>query len=144
MSTPTSPRGAVNVGHSQLLQDTTVSSNVEHAQQHKVFLNARRKFNSCLESDVLDYLHYHPSQLEDCVKTLHTLFNNIVEHPEDPKYRRVSSTCILACCSCHVLSWLSYPTPCLFLLMVAVVQLEHADQVGKQSIFEARIKCEAC
>lgn len=86
-----SPRGAVNVGHSQLLQGPTSPEAPLYVDKQKYLLDARRKFSSCLESDVLDYLHYHPSQLEDCVTTLHKLFSNIVEHPEDPKYRRVSA-----------------------------------------------------
>lgn len=90
MSNPSSPKGAVNVGHSQLLQSPTSAEGVVHTTKEKSLLEARRKFNSCLESDVLDYLHYHPSQLEDCVTTLHRLFSNIIEHPEDQKYRRVS------------------------------------------------------
>lgn len=52
-------------------------------------LDARRKFSSSLESNVLDYLHYSPLALEDCVKTMHTLFSNIIDHPDDQKYRRV-------------------------------------------------------
>lgn len=94
MSNPTSPRGAVNVGHSQLLQSPTSPQGTPHLDKQQDLLDARRKFNSCLESDVLDYLHYHPSQLEDCVTTLHKLFTNILEHPEDDKYRRVSSACL--------------------------------------------------
>ena len=90
MSNPSSPTGAVNVGHSQLLQSPTSVQGVAHTEKQKDLLEARRKFNSCLESDVLDYLHYHPSQLVDCVTTLHRLFSNIVEHPDDQKYRRVS------------------------------------------------------
>jgi hypothetical protein len=94
MSAPSSPRGAVNVGHSPLLQQAAAAAPQAAAApvaspRQAELLNARRKFSSTLESDVLDYLHYGPSQLEDCVTTMHTIFNNIVMHPEDLKYRKV-------------------------------------------------------
>lgn len=98
MSDPTSPRGAVNVGHSQLLHSPTSPQEKQHVVKHQDVLDVRRKFNSSLESDVLDYLHYHPSQLEDCVTTLHRLFSNIVEHPDDSKFRRVSNSSPLVFC----------------------------------------------
>jgi hypothetical protein len=61
----------------------------DHAVEREL-LDARRKFSSNLESNVLDYLHYGPQALEDCVKTMLTLFSNILEHPDDPKYRKVT------------------------------------------------------
>eukprot|EP00775_Hariotina_reticulata_P005438 gene5438-5671_t len=90
MSTPTSPKAAVNVQHSLLLDSQTTQADA-HTQYHRQtkITEQKRKFSSCLESSVLDYLHYHPSQLEDCVKTLHTLFSNVVLYAEDPKYRKV-------------------------------------------------------
>jgi hypothetical protein len=80
----------MNVAHSPLLQTPTVvaAGQPDHALEREL-LDARRKFSSSLESNVLDYLHYGPQALEDCVKTMHTLCNNILEHPEDPKYRKV-------------------------------------------------------
>lgn len=83
----------MNVSHSPLVQApavTVVSKQPDHLIEREL-LDARRKFSSSLESNVLDYLHYSPQALEDCVKTMHTLFSNIMEHPDDPKYRRVSS-----------------------------------------------------
>jgi hypothetical protein len=82
----------VNVGHSPLLQQaaaTPAAAAAPAGPQQAELLNARRKFSSTLESDVLDYLHYGPAQLEDCVTTMHTIFNNIVLHPDEPKYRKV-------------------------------------------------------
>jgi hypothetical protein len=97
MEEPGSPKGAVNVGHSPLLQQAAATPAAAAAAaaaapagpQQAELLNARRKFSSTLESDVLDYLHYGPAQLEDCVMTMHTIFNNIVLHPDEPKYRKV-------------------------------------------------------
>jgi hypothetical protein len=51
---------------------------------------ARRKFSSHLENVVLDYKHYHPSQLDACTATLHTIFGNVLQNPDDPKYRKVT------------------------------------------------------
>jgi hypothetical protein len=85
----------VNVGHSPLLQQAAATtpaaaaSDAAAGPRHAELMNARRKFSSTLESDVLDYLHYGPAQLEDCVTTMHTIFNNIVLHPDEPKYRKV-------------------------------------------------------
>jgi hypothetical protein len=81
---------AMNVAHSPLVQATTaVSASQPDYALERELLDARRKFSSSLESSVLDYLHYGPQALEDCVKTMHTLCSNILEHPEDPKYRKV-------------------------------------------------------
>lgn len=60
--------------------------------------DARRKFASSLEANVLDYLHYHALQLEECVRTLHTLFSNVVQHPDEHKYRRVRACCFSSSC----------------------------------------------
>jgi hypothetical protein len=85
----------VNVGHSPLLQQAAAAAPAGAAPaaaagpQQAELLDARRKFSSTLESNVLDYLHYGPAQLEDCVTTMHTIFNNIVLHPDEPKYRKV-------------------------------------------------------
>lgn len=109
---PESPR-AVNVSHSPLLQpqqqqQTVTSPRQEGGGKQKELLEARRKFSSSLESDVLDYLHYHPAQLEDCVKTLHTIFNNIVTYPDDAKYRRVGSCPVRGGTACWVTAMLAY------------------------------------
>jgi hypothetical protein len=100
----------MNVAHSQLLQaaaaapaaeggaHATASAHVQHSPaRERELLEARRKFSSSLESRVLDYLHYSPQALEDCVRTLHTLFANIVEHPDEPKYRKAGWCCGCAC-----------------------------------------------
>lgn len=50
---------------------------------------ARRRFSSALESNVLDYLHNAPAALEACVSTLERMFANVLDHPDDEKYRRV-------------------------------------------------------
>eukprot|EP00882_Tetradesmus_deserticola_P001525 GHRQ01001647.1.p1 GENE.GHRQ01001647.1~~GHRQ01001647.1.p1 ORF type:complete len:210 (+),score=80.39 GHRQ01001647.1:172-801(+) len=90
-----SPRGAVNVGHSPLLQQApatpAAAADAGQSPRQAELSNARRKFSSTLESDVLDYLHYGPAQLEDCVTTMHTIFNNIVTHPDEPKYRKIKA-----------------------------------------------------
>jgi hypothetical protein len=84
---------AMNVSHSPLVQAPAVSVVLKQPDHliERELLDARRKFSSSLESNVLDYLHYSPQALEDCVRTMHTLFSNIMEHPDDPKFRRVSS-----------------------------------------------------
>jgi len=61
---------------------------VEH---DPTLLEARRKFASHLDNVVLDYKHYHPSQLDACVGTLHTIFGNVVQNPEEPKYRKIKA-----------------------------------------------------
>lgn len=93
----------MNVGHSPLLQQAAAATagaaaapagaaaSAAQGARHAELLNARRKFSSTLESDVLDYLHYGPSQLEDCMTTMHTIFNNIVLHPDEPKYRKIKA-----------------------------------------------------
>ncbi|KAF8061945.1 hypothetical protein HT031_004205 [Scenedesmus sp. PABB004] len=88
---PTSPR-AVNVGHSQLLDAPLQREALAPGGEAASLLEARRKFSSALESSVLDYLHFGPQQLEDCVRTLHTLFDNIVQHPGDAKFRRIKAS----------------------------------------------------
>eukprot|EP00879_Flechtneria_rotunda_P004262 GHRR01004511.1.p1 GENE.GHRR01004511.1~~GHRR01004511.1.p1 ORF type:complete len:215 (+),score=64.33 GHRR01004511.1:164-808(+) len=91
MSEQLSPR-AVNVGYSPLLQHSAdVTANHAHYAREKDLIDARRKFSSTLEGNVLDYLHYYPQQLEDCIKTLYILFSNIVQHPDDPKYKRIKA-----------------------------------------------------
>lgn len=90
---------AMNVSHSPLVQQQQSTAHPDantaptaaqlDAAKQRELLDARRKFSSSLESNVLDYLHYGPQALEDCVKTMHTLFSNILEHPDDPKYRKV-------------------------------------------------------
>lgn len=87
---------AQNVSHSPLVQQSAAvphpsAAAADHAALERELLDARRKFSSSLESNVLDYLHYSPQALEDCVKTMHTLCSNILEHPDDPKYRKVAS-----------------------------------------------------
>lgn len=82
----------MNVSHSPLVQSSAARPAVQPTRDAAVereLLDARRKFSSSLESNVLDYLHYSPLALEDCVKTMHTLFSNIIDHPDDQKYRRV-------------------------------------------------------
>ncbi|GBF97399.1 hypothetical protein Rsub_09564 [Raphidocelis subcapitata] len=55
-----------------------------------VVRDARRKFSSALESNVLDYLHYAPAVLEQCVSTLHKVFSNVLENgAEDDKFKKV-------------------------------------------------------
>jgi flavin-dependent dehydrogenase len=97
----TSPRGGgTNLAHSSALLAATAAASAgaaaAPAQQQpsaavvqRELLDARRKFSSSLESNVLDFLHYSPLALEECVRTLHTLFDNVLQHPEEPKYRRV-------------------------------------------------------
>lgn len=83
---------AMNVSHVSPLvnQPTSIAAQPDHsAAVERELLDSRRKFSAKLEGSVLDYLHYSPAALEDCVKTMHTLCNNILEHPEDPKYRKV-------------------------------------------------------
>lgn len=77
---------AVNVEHSPLLH--TVPHAIELAQ-NKELVDARRKFSAVLENDVLDYKHYHPAALEACIDTLQTIFGNILQYPDDEKYRKV-------------------------------------------------------
>jgi hypothetical protein len=89
---------AQNLSHSPLVQQSAAPQHpsaaaADHAALERELLDARRKFSSSLESNVLDYLHYSPQALEDCVKTMHTLNSNILEHPEDPKYRKVAACC---------------------------------------------------
>ncbi|KAI8475708.1 MAG: hypothetical protein J3K34DRAFT_28503 [Monoraphidium minutum] len=50
---------------------------------------ARRKFSSALESNVLDYLHYAPAVLEACVATIEKIFGNALDNPDDEKFRRI-------------------------------------------------------
>lgn len=79
----------------------------QHASLKRVYICRRRQFSSKLEGSVLDYLHYSPQALEDCVKTMHTLFSNILEHPDDPKYRKVgpaSSSCTVNAFFCEASS----------------------------------------
>lgn len=87
---------AQNVSHSPLVQQSAAAPHpsaaaADHAALERELLDARRKFSSSLESNVLDYLHYSPQALEDCVRTMHTLCSNILEHPDDPKYRKVAA-----------------------------------------------------
>ncbi len=110
---PTSPR-AVNIGHSPLLQSVTPAI-LDPARQSEL-LQARRKFSSSLESDVLDYLHYGPQQLEECVKHLHTMFSNIANNPNEPKYRRVS-------CNLHV-RLTGWPYTLLIYMIQQVTQMQ--------------------
>ena len=83
---PVSPR-AVNLAHSPLL--AALAHSTPAAVPTRERDAARRRFSSVLEGSVLDSLHFAPSQLEACVALLHTLFANVVEHPEEAKYRRV-------------------------------------------------------
>ena len=50
---------------------------------------ARRRFSSKLETDVLDFLHYAPAALEACVATLEKIFANVLDNEADEKFRRV-------------------------------------------------------
>lgn len=63
--------------------------NADGTHADPVVREARRKFSSALETNVLDYLHYGPAVLETCVATLEKIFGNALDNPEDDKYGKV-------------------------------------------------------
>lgn len=59
---------------------------------NKVVLEARKKFASALDDEVLDYRHNHPVHVENCVNTLIKIFDNVVQSHDQEKFRQVKAT----------------------------------------------------
>jgi hypothetical protein len=76
------------------MADTDVPAST--TQQHSVLdlpkpvQDGRKKVLTILEEEVLDYKHNGAPAVEDCVATLATYFANVVDHPDEDKYRKVS------------------------------------------------------
>jgi len=45
-----------------------------------------------MEDELLDYKHNHAMHIENCTNTLIKIFGNILDNPEDTKYRQVKAT----------------------------------------------------
>ncbi|GIL74704.1 hypothetical protein Vretimale_2338 [Volvox reticuliferus] len=56
---------------------------------HQMVQEGRRKFSNHLEDTVLDYLHNNPINIEACLATCNKLFGNVVNNPDEEKYRKV-------------------------------------------------------
>ncbi|GLI69438.1 hypothetical protein VaNZ11_014050 [Volvox africanus] len=56
---------------------------------HQMVQEGRRKFSSHLEDSVLDYLHNNPINIEACLATCNKLFGNVINNPDEEKYRKV-------------------------------------------------------
>ncbi|KAG2492041.1 hypothetical protein HYH03_009770 [Edaphochlamys debaryana] len=64
-----------------------------HAQLiAKQVQEGRRKFYNQLEDHVLDYMHNNPVHIEGCLNTCVKLFGNVVNNPEDQKFRKIKAT----------------------------------------------------
>jgi hypothetical protein len=138
---------SMNVSHSPLVQESArvIIPQQDHAVEREL-LDARRKFSSNLESNVLDYLHYGPQALEDCVKTMLTLFSNILEHPDDPKYRKVTvgypcKPRQQLCCPVYVpQTYIPYRAPLLAVVLTTSDMLYEYDHVQIKAVNKAYLK----
>ena len=54
----------------------------------------RLQVSRLLHSQLLDYRHNSPANLKKSVSLLLRLCQNVVEHPEDEKYRKVTACCL--------------------------------------------------
>ncbi|KAF5832834.1 hypothetical protein DUNSADRAFT_11173 [Dunaliella salina] len=54
-------------------------------------LEAKKEFFKYMDDNLLDYKHNHPINVSNCVSTLLKIFNNVLEHPEDQKFRQVKA-----------------------------------------------------
>uniref|UniRef100_A0A7S3QRY1 PUB domain-containing protein n=2 Tax=Dunaliella tertiolecta TaxID=3047 RepID=A0A7S3QRY1_DUNTE len=44
-----------------------------------------------MDDNLLDYKHNHPINVSNCVAMLLKIFNNVLEHPEEQKFRQVKA-----------------------------------------------------
>ncbi|GLC36286.1 hypothetical protein PLESTF_001732400 [Pleodorina starrii] len=93
--TETSPT-RTSLGHAGLSAIARVDheSSIDIAKQkidHQMVLEGRRKFSSHLEDRVLDYFHNNPINIEACLATCIKLFSNVVNNPNEEKYRKVKA-----------------------------------------------------
>jgi len=70
------------------------SSSPKHPAMHNKdnAAEARKKFVSVMEEKLLDYKHNHPQNIENCTTTLIKIFSNILDHPEDAKFRKIKAS----------------------------------------------------
>jgi hypothetical protein len=69
--------------------DTATPAHHSPLELPKPVQDGRKKVLLILEEEVLDYKHNGAAAVEDAVSTLATYFGNVVQDPEDDKYRRV-------------------------------------------------------
>mmetsp|Transcript_5090 Transcript_5090/g.15479 ORF Transcript_5090/g.15479 Transcript_5090/m.15479 type:complete len:88 (-) Transcript_5090:690-953(-) len=50
---------------------------------------AKLNFATHMDHELLDYKHNHPQVIEACINMLFKIFTNILEHPNELKYRQV-------------------------------------------------------
>ncbi|GAX85007.1 hypothetical protein CEUSTIGMA_g12428.t1 [Chlamydomonas eustigma] len=71
--------------------DSSSPKNVE-THNKKIAAETRKKFVAVMEEKLLDYKHNHAQNIENCATTLIKIFSNILDHPEDPKFRKMKAS----------------------------------------------------
>ncbi|KAK9829736.1 hypothetical protein WJX72_007573 [[Myrmecia] bisecta] len=51
-----------------------------------------KKSSKLLFTDLMDFRHNGPERVEQCVATLLKMLSNVIEHPEEEKYRKIRAT----------------------------------------------------
>jgi hypothetical protein len=62
------------------------------AHNNKHVLEGRKKFCSTVDQYLFDYKHNHPNTIVNCSTVLIKIFGNVVDHPEDDKFRRIKAS----------------------------------------------------
>lgn len=75
----------------RLAASSPSSAPLTHLPPDPVVLEGKRKFNLAMEDELLDYKHNHPVNIDNCANTLIKIFGNVLNNPEEPKYRQASS-----------------------------------------------------
>ncbi|KAL6761233.1 hypothetical protein V8C86DRAFT_3131780 [Haematococcus lacustris] len=57
-----------------------------------VVVEGKKRFSLALESELLDYKHNHPVHIENCAALLIKIFGNVLDHPDEAKYRQIKAS----------------------------------------------------
>jgi PUB domain len=63
----------------------------EEVLEHVALEKAHKKLVKILFSEVLDFKHIHMDTVESCLCLLQKMFVNVLEHPQEDKFRHVST-----------------------------------------------------
>lgn len=76
----------------QAIYNSAISAQIRSSEGAGSLSSVKMKAAKLIHSSILDYKHHSPTNLKRVIGMLKRCSDNILDHPEDPKYRRVILT----------------------------------------------------